>query len=220
MPHNGSGWSDILDYARILVRGNSLLKQLAKDSSALRQLDKNFRQLSKRLNLSCYAFFETKEVRIQKKLLNLIPLSKGIKVVSESSASSSFLTEPAIPLDDDHLSICKLHSKQDQLYGNLVRIIKLFLNNQAIIKTSAIDASQTKATPTKATPIDSQKNMNTVPDKIHALKLASIQKRLESLLNQLDALQSAYDLETRIEEKMRLEVLIQNKQATIDALIV
>lgn len=124
VPHNGSGWSNILNYARVLVRGNKIVAQISKDNSALGQLDKNFGQLCKRQEFDCYGFYETKEVRLKKKLLGMPLLSKGIKVVSESSAKSTFLTKPAVPLDDDHLSICKISSKEDLLYLNIIDILK------------------------------------------------------------------------------------------------
>ena len=210
VPHNGSGCSTILDYARILVRGNEIVRQLSKDSSALRQLDRNFVQLSQRLNLSCYAFFETKEIRIRKKVFGIVPVSKGIQIVSESSASSSFLKEPAIPMDDDHISICKLRSKEDQLYGNIVRIIKYLLS----LNITATTSTQTT--------IDTSQKTQLQPQKLHSLSditASRNQKRLDFLYSQLDALQNTYDLETRIEEKMRLQALINAKQTDIDQYI-
>jgi pimeloyl-ACP methyl ester carboxylesterase len=235
VPHNGSGWSTLLDYARILVRGNTIVAQLAKDSSALRQLDKNFSQLSQRLNLSCYAFFETKEIRVRKKAFGFVPLSKGIQIVSESSASSPFLTEPAIPMDDDHISICKLRSKEDQLYGNMLRIIRYFLSanssvdlnsnlNPDVASNIRISNSSTLNENTNIeTPLENSQNMPSpsqkLPDSLSELTQIRNQKRLDSLYKHLDALQDAYDLETRIEEKMRIQALIEAKQADIDKLI-
>ncbi|MEZ5476487.1 MAG: AAA family ATPase [Thiolinea sp.] len=128
VPHDGSGWSNLLDYARFLIRGNKILKQLAKDDSALRQLDRNFSQLVQRKNLACYGFFETEQVRYRKKLLGFIPVPVGIKIVSESSASSSFLSRPATPLPANHISICKLKSKRDQLYENMNKIVLAYLS--------------------------------------------------------------------------------------------
>ncbi len=125
VPHDGAGWSNILDYARVLFRGNKIVAQIAKDDSALRQLDKNFGQFCQREKLDCRSFYETKEVRLKKKLFGIIPLlPKGIKVVSESSAISTFLTTTAVPLDDDHLSICKISSKEDLLYLSIIDILK------------------------------------------------------------------------------------------------
>jgi len=49
-----------------------------------------------------------------------------------------------------------------------------------------------------------------------AINLSRNQKRLDSLSQQLGALQTAYDLETRVEEKMRLQALIEAKYADID----
>jgi hypothetical protein len=60
--------------------------------------------------------------------------------------------------------------------------------------------------------------MNTMQNKIAEMTAARNQKRLALLLTQLEALQDAYDLETRPEEKIRLQPRIEEKQADIDAL--
>lgn len=133
VPHNGSGWSNLLDYARGFVRGNKIVTQLSKDSSALRQLSRDFRYFSQRNNLACYAFIETKEVRVRPKILGFlsVPIPKGIKIVSESSAGDTELVKPPVPMDDDHLSICKLTSKKDLLYQNMQRIIQAYLDGKS-----------------------------------------------------------------------------------------
>lgn len=132
VPHTGSGWSDLLGYANVLVRGNKIVSQLAKDSSALRRLDDHFSQLSKRKNLASYAFIETREVRVRPKVLGLLPMPipKGIKIVSETSAGATELAKRPIPMDDDHLSICKLMSKNDQLYKNMQMILQDYLTEK------------------------------------------------------------------------------------------
>ena len=132
VPHNGSGWSNLLDYARVLVRGNKILTQLSKDDSALMQLSKNFRQFSQRKKLACYAFIETKEVRVRPKVLGFIsmPIPKGIKIVSQSSAGDTELVKPPVPMDDDHFSICKLTSKNDLLYKSMQKIIQAYLDKK------------------------------------------------------------------------------------------
>lgn len=206
VPHNGSGWSNVLDYAQIIVRGNKIVKQLSKDSSSLRQLNNNFTQLSDRQGYDCYAFFETKEVHIRKKIFGLIPFSKGIKVVSESSASGSFLKEPALPMDDDHLSICKLQSKECQLYGNILRIINTYLASHS--EVNEVPPFQ-QSLPTS----------HTIQEKIIEIDLPRNQKRLGQLQDQLNAMQTQCDLETRVEEKMRLEALIEAKKNDINKIL-
>lgn len=204
VPHNGSGWATLLSYAQIIVRGNKILKQLSKDSSTLRQLDKNFQQLNKRKGYACYAFYETKEVR--KKLFRLIPLPKGVKVVSESSASSSILKEPAIPMEDDHFSICKLQSRNDQLYENILRILNAYLTSTTEIN-EAVDHQQ-HLSPSQM-----------MQDKITEIGASTNQKRLTRLNEQLEAMQTEYDLETRVEERMRLEPRIKSKKEDINNLL-
>lgn len=196
VPHNGSGWSNLLGFAKILFRGNKIIDQLAKDSSALRQLDKNFGQFCERQNLACFGFYETKEVRLKKKLFGLLSvLPKGIKVVSESSAGSGFLSKPAVPMDDDHLSICKLESKKALLYENIKHIISAYVEEKHVKNRVKPDVIRTDSS------VFSINN-----------------KRLARLIEQLERLQDQYDRETREEEQIRMEPIIREKQRLIDEL--
>jgi pimeloyl-ACP methyl ester carboxylesterase len=132
VPHLGSGWSNLLDFARVFVRGNKIVRQLEKDSSSLRRLDGQFGELSEERGFLSHAFIETKEVRTTKKVLGFISIPKGIKIVSESSAGAVKVLGRPVPMDDDHLSICKLESPRDLLYLKMKGIIKEYLQLAAI----------------------------------------------------------------------------------------
>lgn len=124
VPHQGSGWSNLLQYLNFAVRSNRILSQLEKDSPFLRLLNQNFSQYCERNKLFCAAFIESNEIRWRKKIYGIPLLPKGIKIVSESSASASFLSLPPVPLDEDHLSISKLESKKALLFENIMRIFQ------------------------------------------------------------------------------------------------
>lgn len=101
VPHVGSGLANILDFTRVFVRGNKIVKQLQKDESSLRALSNRFVEYTKRQSLSCVSFYETKEVRIPKRKWWTLGLRVrfGLQVVSESSASGRFSQPTPIPLD-------------------------------------------------------------------------------------------------------------------------
>ena len=126
VPHDGSGLADILDYARVFIRGNKIVEQLQKDDVSLRKLANSFGQYAQRTSLRCISFYETKEVRVRKRSWKSLWLKPpvGMKIVSESSASGNFVQDPPLPLDDDHISICKLGSRDAQLYGNILGFIE------------------------------------------------------------------------------------------------
>lgn len=124
VPHNGDGWANFLDAARLIVRGNKLIESLRKDNASLLTLSNAFNALVGKNNITCRSFFETKEIR-PKGWKNI--LRKGIKVVSEASARGDFPQDAPIGLDADHLSICKLSSRDTQLYGNVIWLIEELL---------------------------------------------------------------------------------------------
>lgn len=137
VPHQGSGWSNALQFFNFVVRSNSILSQLAKGSAFLRLLNQNFTQYCERNEMFCCAFIEGNEIRPKKKLhipwTNIrIPLSsKGIKIVDADSASASFLSSQPVMLDEDHISIAKMASKDHLLFDNIIR---LFLEDPGLLK--------------------------------------------------------------------------------------
>lgn len=124
VPHQGSGWSNLLQYFNFAIRSNRILSQLEKDSPFLRLLNQNFSQYCEREGLFCAAFIESNEVRWKRRFFGIPLLPKGIKIVSENSASASFLSLPPVPLDEDHISISKLQSKQALLFENIIQIFQ------------------------------------------------------------------------------------------------
>lgn len=146
VPHNGSEVANIFEYARFLVRRNDVIQQLQKDESALRHLSNLFRNYVQRKNIKCISYYETKQVRIKKQSFfgfgKLIPFGKMI--VSESSAIGNFAQESPVPLDADHISICKTSFKDDILYTSIREVItnrvgKNKLNATANIRDKTIE---------------------------------------------------------------------------------
>lgn len=126
VPHNGSEVANIFEYARLFVRRNEIVQQLQQDESALRLLSNTFKNYVQRKKPRCISYYETKQLRIRKQGLlglgRLVPFGKMI--VSESSAIGNFSQELPIPLDEDHISICKINSRDDLLYLSMREIIK------------------------------------------------------------------------------------------------
>jgi len=108
VPHNGATlatWAKAFDFA---LQPNEITNHLASDNPYLRDLKDRFESLLKRKPIDCLAFFET------------LPLLELGKIVSESSASAVTAIKPAIGIDANHLSICKIDDKEQSLvYGNL-----------------------------------------------------------------------------------------------------
>lgn len=130
VPHDGAGGANILSAFNeiFLLRINDIVKQLKKNSSELDDLAESFNILAQQENIKCISFFETKELRYNKKLFGFIPLPKGIKIVSKVSARGRFPQPEPIGVDEDHISICKLKDKNDLVYKNVKPFIQSFLD--------------------------------------------------------------------------------------------
>lgn len=127
VPHEGAGGANFLKALSIVLRVNAIVKQLKKNASELDRLDGSFNKIVKQENLKCISFFETKEIRI-KKFYGLFG-TKGIKIVSKASAMGRFNQPEPIAIDEDHIGICKLKSKNDLVYKNIHPYVKNILTN-------------------------------------------------------------------------------------------
>ena len=133
-PHNGSNGANILKDLNIIYRANFVVKELSKDNNELNRLEDSFRNLVTQNNLKCFTFYETQEVRKENVTFcgKEIPLpfirKKGIKIVTRDSAKGTFNQENPIPLDKDHINICKLKSKDELVYKKIIEYISEILN--------------------------------------------------------------------------------------------
>lgn len=137
-PHNGSMGATFLNGLNLIYRANYIVKELLKDSPELNRLETSFCSIVKEKKITCFTFYETKEVRLPEKKIwftkKKIPFisTKGLKIVSEASARGSFNQDPPIPLDRDHIDICKLDSKNDLVFKKVEEYIKSILNENDI----------------------------------------------------------------------------------------
>jgi len=122
VPHTGSGWANLLNFGKPLLRNSKVLTALPKGTDELHNLAINFNAIIIKEEIETYVFYETKEIRA-KGLLSLFHLNKGIVIVSQESATQIHSTNQKVPLPADHLSICKIESKDSDLYKNKIRTI-------------------------------------------------------------------------------------------------
>lgn len=133
-PHTGSIGATFLKGLNIIYRANYIVKELSKGNPELNRLENSFCSLVKEKDLKCFSFYETKEVRLPEKKFwftdKKIPFinTKGLKIVSEESARGSFTQDPPIPLDKDHINICKIESKDDLIFKKVKEFISDILS--------------------------------------------------------------------------------------------
>ena len=135
-PHTGSIGATFLKKLNIIYRPNYIVTELSKGSIDLNRLEDFFCNLVKEKDLKCFSFYETKEVRLPEKKFWFtdikIPFigTKGLKIVSKESSRGSFNQDLPIPLDKDHINICKLESKDDLVFKKIKEFIsKILIEN-------------------------------------------------------------------------------------------
>jgi pimeloyl-ACP methyl ester carboxylesterase len=120
-PHAGADMAGFAEFARLLLRTNEQVGELRAHHPRLRELHAWFLKFQSDHKVLCRTFCETRELRPG--ILGL-SLPKGILVVDQTSAEPHVPGEVAIPLDEDHVSICKPSDRNAPLYKSLRRFIK------------------------------------------------------------------------------------------------
>jgi pimeloyl-ACP methyl ester carboxylesterase len=121
-PHSGSKLANFMTFFGFIARPNEQLVELTAHKAYLRSLHTWFLSYQKAHELVCLTYCETREVRVKRRPLSW--LKKGLLVVDQGSADTGIPDEPPIPLDEDHISICKPASRSAQLYRGLVALLE------------------------------------------------------------------------------------------------
>ena len=102
-PHSGSFLASVVSIFRVVTRANWTIADLAPHEPHLRDLNEWFRSNFDALGLHGHVLRETKK-------------TSGVMVVDPTSADPGIAAIRVIPVDKDHISICKPASRQDQVF--------------------------------------------------------------------------------------------------------
>ncbi|MDR6983163.1 pimeloyl-ACP methyl ester carboxylesterase/tetratricopeptide (TPR) repeat protein [Rheinheimera pacifica] len=124
-PHNGSQMATLAKYLSVVLRTNPQVGDMKIHDAHIRSLHHQFLAYFNEpdTNVAVRTFAETKGVLIGKRFLRL-NLGPTKLVVDPSSSEPHVPNEIAIPLPEDHISICKLENKESQLYKSLLNFIR------------------------------------------------------------------------------------------------
>jgi pimeloyl-ACP methyl ester carboxylesterase len=114
-PHTGSakaGWYDALGW---LLRANVTIEDLRNNAPALRDLNNWYRNNAADLGIQTMVYRESRAVRIG-------PIS--MMIVDQASSDPGMHGVIPIPLDRDHIDICKLSSREHP-YPQILEFIKI-----------------------------------------------------------------------------------------------
>lgn len=108
-PHTGSGLASLASYFKV-ARATPLVRELASNDPYLRELDDWYRNYASAMNIPTLSFYEKlKTMKLQ--------------VVDETSGDPHLPNSTAIPVDADHISVCKFKDRDDLVYLQTRRFI-------------------------------------------------------------------------------------------------
>lgn len=119
-PHAGADLAGFAELARLVLRTNEQVGELRAHHPRLRELHAWFLKFQADRKFVCRTFCETRALRPG--ILGLT-LPGGVLVVDQTSAEPHVPGEVAIPLDEDHVTICKPADRNAPLYKSLRRFI-------------------------------------------------------------------------------------------------
>lgn len=113
VPHHGSRLAEYSVNARLLLFPSVEVKELSKDSPALKQLNEEFHEFLKNKNFKVVNFAEKLPTRIGSMMkLHVVPVESADLGIGD-----------LIPVDVNHLNICKPKSKDSFIYQRTLKFI-------------------------------------------------------------------------------------------------
>ncbi|XP_053316833.1 protein SERAC1 [Spea bombifrons] len=113
VPHSGSRLAEYTVNARLLLFPSIEVKELSKDSPALKELNDEFLQFAKNKDLKIISFVETLPTRVSSMMkLHVVPLESADLGIGD-----------LIPVEVNHLNICKPKSRDSYIYQRTLQFI-------------------------------------------------------------------------------------------------
>jgi hypothetical protein len=110
-PHTGSGIAQAVDALGVLYRGTIAVEDLRKNCAHLRHLNDRYRDWVDEVKIRNLVFFESHPTR-------------GVQVVDASSANPGIPNVRPIPVDANHIDMCKPLNRNSLVYGQVLRFIR------------------------------------------------------------------------------------------------
>jgi hypothetical protein len=109
-PHAGSDLASLVSYVRFFMRPTVTITELESHAPALRELNLWYRNRSVSARIASKVFWETNTTR-------------GFTVVNATSADPGIAGVTPIPVEADHIGICKPVSRMDVQYSQVVKFL-------------------------------------------------------------------------------------------------
>ncbi|WP_181772859.1 FxSxx-COOH system tetratricopeptide repeat protein [Amycolatopsis pittospori] len=109
-PHTGSGLAGVVKALGLVYRATAAVKDLKRNAAHLRHLNDRYRDWADESGIRSLVFFEAYP-------------TKGVRVVDEVSANPGLPRVRPIPVDADHVDICKPADRDSLVYGQIAKFI-------------------------------------------------------------------------------------------------
>lgn len=195
-PHNGSQLATLAKYASLLLRTNPQVGNMQTHEAHLRSLNQQFLAYfnDQKTNIAVRTYAETKGVLIGKKVFGINV--GGTKLIVDPNSSEPHVPgEIAVRLPEDHSSISKLKDKNQTLYKSLLA----FIQEDVLPKCQVSNPQKVEALAT------TQTTQTKLSNDINTERSTRLEDKLRQLYQQ-------YDLETRVDEKMRMKAIIDQTE--------
>ena len=161
-PHSGSNMANWVKYIGVILQASVSVDELEAHHSRLRELNEVYRNHEWLSQIPIQVYCEKQK-------------TYGFLVVDETSANPGIKGVTPIPMDDDHLSICRPSSQENMLYRRVSKFIKNKLASSHPIqfepKQKSVEESKllVRNKPESMVELEIQKSLITV-DKSQVLK--------------------------------------------------
>jgi hypothetical protein len=115
-PHSGSNLADWMKHLEGILRTTVSVDELEAHHARLRELNLWYRNYSQATNIKNVVFYEKQKLG-------------GILVVNETTADPGIAGVVPIPMDDDHVSICKPPDRNSKVYRRALQLIRETIAN-------------------------------------------------------------------------------------------
>lgn len=180
-PHTGSGLTKAVQALKILYRSTPAIRDLKRNNAHLRHLGDRYRDWCDQVDVRNLVFFEAHR-------------TKGVRVVDEASANPGLAGVRPIPVDADHIDICKPPDRASVVYGQVLRFLvelrkarewsttSSWRQKPLLLPINELDALDLEVHPaiSLGTNADELPTLPTYVDRSHDLRLRQIVKSSES----------------------------------------
>ena len=195
-PHNGSQLASLAEVVKYVLRTNEQVSDLTQHNTHLRSLHQQFLARYNQSPFPVRTFSERKPVSLSK---GFFGKQLSVTVVDPNSAEPHVPNEIAIPLSEDHLSICKPKDRDAQIHKSLIAFIREV--------KSLIAVRQTETNISKSEPYSKSKTTQIVK---------SMESNLDLMQQKLNFLEKELILATEANVKFKLKNEIAELQQEIE----